>query len=212
MSKELKLPANESESMALFKATYGKDLTDLELALFFTHAKSVGLDPLKRQIYAVKRSGRVVHQTGIDGLRAIAARSGVHAGTDEIIHTYKDNKLVGSKCTVWKMVAGQRVAFVGTALWKEFYGPKSPQVNMPQIMLGKCAEAQALRKAFPEDIGQLYVDEEIQPLKDVSAPSDKINTIEARLANTKPEEKPEYGEEDFKKEYDELVNEPFTEE
>lgn len=197
--KALRIPKEESEAMALFQTTYGKDLSKLELVLFWNHAKSVGLDPLKRQIYAVKRGGRVTHQTGIDGFRAIAARSGDHAGTDEIEFSYDDKENVKeAKCTVWKMVKGNRVAFVGKAKWDEFYpGDKMGHMwkKMPETMLGKCAEAQALRKAFPEDLGQVYVDEEMQQaeVKDVT-PNKEASDFEKRIEQTPARDVPEYGE------------------
>lgn len=197
--KALRIPKEESEAMALFQSTYGKDLSKLELVLFWNHAKSVGLDPLRRQIYAIKRGGKVTHQMGIDGFRAIASRSGVHAGTDEIDMKYDDKgKLQEAKCTVWKIVGGNRVAFVGKAKWEEFYpGDKMGHMwkKMPETMLSKCAEAQALRKAFPEDLGQLFVEEEMQQaeVKDVT-PGKEATDFANRIEQTAPRDVPEYGE------------------
>lgn len=179
MTKELEtkkqkyLAETQEEKLSLLKNTYAKDLNNSEFALFVTHAKSVGLDPLKRQIYAVKRGGQVTFQTGIDGLRSIAARSGAHAGTDEIEYIYEHDKLVKAKCTVYKIVQGHRVSFIGTAKWNEFYpGDKMGHMwkKMGEVMLGKCAEAQALRRAFPEDLSELYIDEEMQQAEEVTAP------------------------------------------
>ena len=194
-AKALRLiPENDQEAASLFHKTYGKGLSMLELALFWTHAKKVKLDPLQKQIHAVPRqtkNGRVVtHQVSIDGLRAIAFRAGDHAGTDEIEYTYKseDDKYPHKAvCTTYKMLQGMRVKFVGTAKWDEFYpGDKMgfQWRKMPEVMLGKCAEAQALRKGWPEDLEKLYVHEEMDQagkeneIKVVSSgKADKINQL-----------------------------------
>jgi phage recombination protein Bet len=54
--------------------------------------------------------------------------------------------------------------FVGVARWVEFYpGDKKGQqyIKMPTIMLAKCAEMQAMRKAFPDALHNLYSEEEM---------------------------------------------------
>ena len=204
--KQLKyIPENEADEIKLFKSTYGKDLSDLELALFFTHARKVGLDPLKSQIYCIKRGGKITLQTSIDGFRAIASRSGSHAGTDEIEFTYNGTTLVEAKCTVWKIVQGHRVAFIGKAKWVEFYpGEKMGHMwnKLPNIMLGKVAETQALRRAFPEDLGQLYVPEELErTLKTVDVKRPETKALEAEIDNKPSPDFIEYGE------TEEIINE-----
>ena len=66
--------------------------------------------------------------------------------------------------TVWKLVAGVRCSFTATARWSE-YCPAPPAnsmwLRMPHLMLGKVAEALALRKAFPRDLHGLYASEEM---------------------------------------------------
>ena len=66
--------------------------------------------------------------------------------------------------TVYRMVSGQRVAFSASARWAE-YAPQGSQgfmwQKMPFLMLGKVAEALALRKAFPLDLSGLYTQEEM---------------------------------------------------
>ncbi len=83
------------EQVDLIKNTVAVGTSDLELALFLEVCRTTGLNPFQRQIYAVVRKGKtkqgnqwvetskMVIQTGIDGYRLIAARSGVHMGTTD---------------------------------------------------------------------------------------------------------------------------------
>lgn len=161
------------DQVALIKQTVCKGATDQELALFLYTAKRTGLDPLLRQIYAVKRwdsklkKETMAMQTGIDGLRLIADRTGTYAGNDEPVFEYDQNDVshpIKASVTVYKLVSGQRCAFSASARWSE-YCPKEGMdfmwKRMSHVMLGKCAEALALRKAFPAEIAGLYTAEEM---------------------------------------------------
>ncbi len=153
------------DQIALIKNTLARDqhLTDDELQLFIYSAQRQGLDPLARQIYAVKRQGKMVLQASIDGYRLIADRTGQYAGNDDPVF---DDEADPKKATVtvYKLVQGQRCAFQATARWDQYY-PGDRQgfmwKKMPHLMLGKCAEALALRKAFPAEMSGLYVDAEM---------------------------------------------------
>jgi hypothetical protein len=67
--------------------------------------------------------------------------------------------------TVWKILSGVRCPFTATAHWAEYY-PGDAQgwawKKMPHVMLGKCAEALALRKAFPAELSGVYTFEEME--------------------------------------------------
>jgi hypothetical protein len=66
--------------------------------------------------------------------------------------------------TVWKIVSGQRCAFTATARWIEYVPPQGSDwmwQKMPHLMLAKCAEALALRKAFPRQLSGIYTKDEM---------------------------------------------------
>jgi len=126
-------------------------------------AERTGLDPLARQIYAVKRSGRMTIQTGIDGYRLIADRTNKLAGISDYMYDSESEKNPGkATVTVKKVVEGGILAeFTATARWGEYNAGGPMWGNMPFLMLGKCAEALALRKAFPADLSGVYTAEEM---------------------------------------------------
>ena len=176
------------DQVELLKRTVAKGVTDDELALFVHVANHAKLDPFAKQIHAVKRwDGKqrrevMSIQTGIDGFRLIAARTKAHAGTDEAVFEEKDGKPVKATVTVWKVVAGLRVAFTASARWDEYVQTYKDRetgaekmtglwAKMPYVMLAKCAEAQALRKAFPADLSGIYAEEEIGTMDVAPAPA-----------------------------------------
>jgi phage recombination protein Bet len=151
--------------------------TGPELALLAEMAVRTGLDPMAKQIYGIYRYDKQVGdevmtiQTGIDGLRTIAERTGRYAGgpayefcgpdkqwTDVWTETTKP---VAARATVLKVIGGTIVQTQAVALWEEYGLEKNVWKDKPSHMLGKCAEALALRKAFPNDLAGLYIDEEM---------------------------------------------------
>lgn len=150
------------------------DATNQELLLFAEYCKSTGLNPLASQIHFVKRGGKASFQTSIDGYRLIAERAGSYAGNDDYrfdegmdeyshVKSGRGNPVTATS-TIYKIVSGQRVPFTATARWDEYFPGEAKGFmwkKMPYLMLGKCAEALALRKAFPNDLSGLYTDDEM---------------------------------------------------
>jgi len=197
------------EDIQLIRETVAADCTDSEFKLFLYVAKRSGLDPLSKQIYAVKRwNGRLkrkemVIQTGIDGYRVIAGRKD-YAGQDapEFVHCvltkrgeekYEQIKgekyteppvLVSATVTVYRFINGERVPFSHTAYWDEYVQldkdgkPTQFWRKMPHNQLAKCAEAGALRKAFPNDLAGIYTHEEMQQAENDMPPERKVKDIE----------------------------------
>jgi phage recombination protein Bet len=165
VATELAALPDWSSKVDLVKRMVARDCTDDEFELFLYTARRTGLDPLARQLYAVKRSGKMAIQTGIDGYRLIADRTGKLAGISDPIHTEAEGAKypLTASVTVRKLLEGGIIAdFTATARWGEYNAGGPMWQKMPYLMLGKCAEALALRKAFPADLSGVYTSEEMQ--------------------------------------------------
>ncbi|HSS11655.1 MAG TPA: phage recombination protein Bet [Acidimicrobiales bacterium] len=184
MSAELEVvhpagPVVPNEKLDLLKRTLAdRKLSDLEFELFVARANQARLDPFASQIHAIKRDNRLTIQTGIDGYRLIAERTGRYAGQDgpwwADDHGVWFDLWLGDESPVAARVVVKRVLVDGTvgtfpavALWRE-YAPDDLKTaaafmwrKMPAGQLAKCCEALALRKAFPADLSGLYVHEEL---------------------------------------------------
>lgn len=152
-----------NDQVKLIKEQIAPQATNDELKLFLYQAQRTGLDPLKRQIYCIKIGGKMSIQTSIDGFRVIAERSGSYAGQSEPIFEEANGKIIKCKISVFRFSSnGQRYeASVGVAYMSEYEQPSPMWKKMPHTMIAKCAEALALRKAYPQDLSGLYTQDEM---------------------------------------------------
>lgn len=173
-----------------------KDCNPHVIKLYAKICAESNLNPFKRQVHLVPRkkkntdgsySDSYTIQIGIDGYRAIASRTGEYAGNDDPIFDNED-KPTKATVTVYRMVNGIRCPFTATARWKEYYpGERLGFMwdNKPLLMLSKCAESLALRKAFPEELSGTYTDEEMQQADTKLIPTD-ISALGEISEETKP--------------------------
>jgi phage recombination protein Bet len=181
--------AYSREWVDLVKQNVAKGATETQLQMFLYQCQKTGLDPLARQIYFQKRRTKNGEQmtilTGIDGYRLTAQRTGEYAGSDDAVYDSEDNPRRAT-VTVFRLVKGIRCPFTATARWDQYY-PGDAQgfmwKKMPHLMLAKCAEALALRKAFPQEPSGIYTPEEMEqagpPIEAQEAATAQPKAIEA---------------------------------
>jgi phage recombination protein Bet len=173
----------EEQALVLRQSGISDQVTKAELSGFLHLCQRTQLDPFSRQIYLIgrfdRRAGREVFtpQTAIDGYRVVAHRviaaSGDTFGYEDTLWCDKDGQWrdawlpeeppAAAKVTVLRN--GQR--FSAVALFREYVqtGKEGKRLGlwgkMPAGQVAKCAEALALRKAFPHDLAGVYTAEEM---------------------------------------------------
>jgi phage recombination protein Bet len=166
---EAKISPGELE---IIKNVYAKGATNEELAVFIKTAKELGVSILRGQVHLVKRgwgdNQSMTIQIGIDGYRSAAAQTGNYRPSDiDTIYKYDaQGKLESATVYVKMKVDGEWFDVPATAFYEEYVQrkkdgePNQMWGKMPRMMLAKCAESLALRKAFPHLSG-VYTQEEM---------------------------------------------------
>lgn len=171
---------------ALVEAVFPNATSIDSVILALSYCKARRLDPMKRNVHIVPiwdRKQKCMVDTiwpGIGELRTTAFRTGEYAGRGETVFGPDVTQVVGKKeitfplwaqITVKRFIKGTIVEFCGPRVyWLETYATYSREDDSPNEMwssrprgqIDKCAEAAALRCAFPEEIGGEYIPEEVQ--------------------------------------------------
>ena len=180
-----------ASQLKLIRNTIAKDTTPDEFNLFIQQCRLYGLNPIKKEIYILVfnkdkpkyRSTAII--TGIDGYRVIAERTGNYRADEDAPRYEYDEKLKGdtnplgivsATVSVWKYSHGEWFRTTAIAYWDEYAPVKDEWANgkktgnkyltgewpvRPLGQIAKCGEALALRKAFPNDLGNIYTQDEI---------------------------------------------------
>lgn len=167
-----------NEQIDILKNSICKGVSNEEFQIFLMACNKTQLDPFMRQIYAVKRKAKrpdgtwgetMTIQTGIDGYRLIAERTGCYAPGPEPTYSYdNDGKILSATAYIKKMTRDGTWHTISSSAYIDEYCQKTKEgypmgmwANMPRTMLAKCAESQALRKAFPAEMSGVYTKEEM---------------------------------------------------
>jgi phage recombination protein Bet len=179
-----------TEQWKVIKQQIAKGCTDAELQLFAEVCKQSKLNPFMREIYAISRGGKMTIQVSIDGLRKKAADSGAYDGTstfwcgDDGIWVevwLNSNPPTAAKTIAYRKGCAQ--PFVAVARFNAYRQDNNPiWKKMPDLMIGKCSEALALRKAFPEQTSGLLTSEEMDQAKSDFTTPQIAEIIEPEIA------------------------------
>lgn len=159
-----------SADMDIIKNTFCKGCTPDEVRFFLTVCQKTGLNPILKEVYAIKRGGTLTIQTSIDGLRYLAMRTGEYRGCKIEYHGLegewtdawiKPGPPMLAKASVCVKRDGASLTFEAVAKFSEFNADSPLWKKMPMHMLAKCAEALALRRAFPRGMASIYTHTEM---------------------------------------------------
>ncbi len=180
------LDFNDPAVLNVMRATIAADATDPEFAMFLAFCKSTGLNPFKKEIWFIKtkaknfwskRDGKQVDvpakvqmMAGINGFFSIANEHPQYDGMKEPEYEIDaDGRLLSCRVEVYRK--DRRFPSVGVARWEEFFpgvnenGKPGIWETKPHHMLAKVAKSIALREAFPQQLGGLYIEEEMEATK-----------------------------------------------
>lgn len=185
---EPRLPAlqmDEQELMQVLQSSLYPGASPASIKMALGYCKAAGLDPMQKPVHIVPMwdskagSMRDVVMPGVGLYRTQAARSGECAGVSEPDFGPDTTETLGGQsitfpawCRVTvkrRLPTGEVVEFTAKEFWKENYAvkggkeksiaPNAMWTKRPYGQIAKCAEAQALRKAFPEVGSQPTADE-----------------------------------------------------
>jgi hypothetical protein len=161
----------DDKMLALVRRTFAKDCTSDEFDIFIAMCRALRLDPLRKQAYAFVFR------------KAAQAATGKYPARPES----RTLTLVKAVVRVHKYSHGAWHKVTSEAYWAEYApikeewtegenGRRAPSGKfildtsgqwgkMPRLMLAKCAEAAALRKAFPDELSNVHEDAEVDRAK-----------------------------------------------
>jgi len=210
-------PFLSKEEVTVLKKTILKPFSEEEQDFFIRRCIRGRLDPFSQQVHATKRRTKnkstgeyevkMAIVTGIGGFTAIADRTGNYdgcivswAGPDE---EWKPQWLneetypAAARCEVHHK--RRKLPEVAIARWSGFVQQQwNKQTNRweigefwadkPDYMLAKCAKAHALRGAFPDELGGMYITEELEHLNE-ELDGAELDSDENKIAENREKEK-----------------------
>lgn len=191
------------KQVAIIRGMISEDINDDELTVFLMNCRSWGLDPFKREAYAVKYKGRLVTQVGIDGHLRWAMETGRFRGFTEpmllvtvkgkekeddiqILHSQynpRKHEIVSATCAV--IFDDGTTSEVMTCLWDGYVQltkegrPNQRWQNGGDRQLIKGCHALLIRTNFPGMGGEVFAPEEMGHVERTTEPIDiKVTPVD----------------------------------
>ena len=158
----------DKETMTTLVATTFKGLDEKNIKQAIVEGMLRGFrfeDFLEKNIYAIpfnNKSGLTYSLvTSIDYARKIGMRSGV-VGKSEPTFEMSGNKIIACSITIKRKVGNEVGEFSSKVYFEEYTTGQNLWIKKPRTMISKVAEMHALRMACPEEMSQVYVEEEME--------------------------------------------------
>ncbi len=211
--------AEQAEAVrTALKSSLYPGASDASVDLVLAYCRAAGLDPMQKPVHIVPmwdskaRETRDVVMPGIGLYRTNAARTGEFAGMTEPEFGPMVTERLGSRdftfpewCRVTvsrRLPTGHVAQFTAVEYWIENYAikggkeqdqsPNAMWTKRPRGQLAKCAQAQALRMAFPEATGSMPTAEEMEGKEIIEGTATQVPP-----ARQVAQELPAYAEKDF---------------
>lgn len=162
IQKEVDLQIANKETFAMLVNTTFKGLDPVNIKQAICEGMIRGFtfkDFLEKNIYAIPFGKGYSLVTSIDYARKIGMRGSIVGKTAPIFEE-KDGRIISCTVTVKRLIGGIVGDFTATVYFAEYTTGKNQWVSKPRTMIAKVAEMHALRMACPEEMSQVYVEEE----------------------------------------------------
>lgn len=194
ITKEInsELEKKEIQTVLLSTTFKGLSLGNMKRAMFEGMTRGFTFKNfLEKDVYAIPFKDGYSLITSIDYARKLGMRSGVVGKSEPIIEMGVDKKVISCSVTIERKVADYVGKFTAKVFFDEYNTGKNLWITKPRTMISKVAEMHALRSACPEEMAQVYVEEEME--KEVSENTiDEKYLIEINAIKTTPELKTYY--------------------
>lgn len=182
IQKEVELEISNKETFALLVKTTFKGLEPSSIKQAIIEGRMRGFDFkdfLEKNVYAIPFGKGYSLVTSIDYARKIGMRSGVIGKTEPKYEVDEKGKIISCSVTIKRKLGNDIGDFTSLVYFAEYTTGRNLWENKPRTMIAKVAESHALRMACPEEMSQVYVEEEMD--KEVTIASDKLEPIDVEV-------------------------------
>lgn len=201
-----------------------KEVNDQEIMMFLSLCKYQKLNPFLNEAYLVKFGGDAQIIVGKEAFMKRAESNAKYKGIEAGIIVERNNELheiegavklkndvlIGGWAKVYR--ADRDIPVVSKVSVEEYDKKQSTWKQMPLTMIRKTAIVNALREAFPENLGAMYTEEESNhPINVNDDVQQEINQNANKTAIDIPKEEPQKVEKPKEKEKVEVESAQFEE-